>query len=105
MGLPSIPLPQSKVEIGGQTVEFRSLSRKEATQLGTQFKDNPDAGEAYLIAKAVGGTEEEAAAWRDATPFDEVTKLIEGILILSGLVNEDNPNLASALKKSMNEPS
>lgn len=86
--LPSVPLPEDHIEINGQTVTFRSLSRAEAMRVSTQFRDNPDGAETFIIACGVGVTEEEAAKWR--AEIDPITagKLVDAIIILTGLVDD-----------------
>lgn len=88
--LPSIPLPKNSVEIAGKTIEFRSLSRTETLKLTTQFKEDADGAEIFLLMCGVGVTEDEAKSWRDETDPFSAGKLIDGIIILSGL-GTNNP--------------
>lgn len=83
--LPQVALPTKSVEVGGTPVQFRSLSRTEAMKVTTQFRDNPDGAEVFILACGVGVSEDEAAAWRNATDPTEAGKVIDGILVLSGL--------------------
>lgn len=89
--LPTIALPTNSVEVGGQPVKFRSLSRKEAMHLTQDFRDNPDAAEVFILAAGVGVTEAEAEEWRNSTDPIEAGKVIDGILILSGLADGQDP--------------
>jgi hypothetical protein len=90
MGLPQIPLPSATIELGGETVEYRALSRAEAVGL-KQFEDHPADAEPYMVAAALGVTTEEAATWLMATPLDEAGQLIDAIVLLSGLGNGTSP--------------
>lgn len=94
-GLPAIPLPRKTVEVGGVPVEFRSLSRTEALYVTSEFKGeagsgkDADAAEIYVLSRGTGVTEEEAKRWRDETDPVEAGKVIDGILILSGIAELD----------------
>jgi len=88
MTLPVRPLPASSVEVNGTPVSFRSLSRAEALKLTQDFKDDVDAAEVFVLVCATGVTDEEARTWRAETTTDEAGKLIDGILIFSGLATE-----------------
>ena len=83
--LPAIPLPRDTVLVGGVEVEYRSLSRAEALKASTGFRSDPDAGETFILSCGMDISEDEALAWRNATPGDEAGKLIDGIIFLSGL--------------------
>ncbi len=85
MALPIIPLPKSEVEVGGTIVKFHSLSRKDALSVSTNFKDDPDAAEIFILVKGADVTEVEASVWRANTDATEVGKLVDGIIYLSGL--------------------
>lgn len=85
--LPAIPLPRRTVTVGGVDVEFRSLSRSEALKVTTDFEDRADAAEIFILSRGVGITEEAAAKWRDETDPEEAGKVIDGIVILSGLAD------------------
>jgi hypothetical protein len=86
--LPSVPLPTDSVEIAGVTVRFRSLSRAEALKLTTQFKDNTDGAEDFIIACGTGVSIEEASAWRQSVDTFTAGALIDGIIILTGLIDD-----------------
>lgn len=82
--LPSVPLPSTEVEIGGQKIQVRSLSRKDLVHLASTLKDDPDSQENFSIAVATGVTLEDAAKWRETTGFAEVQKLLDAIVEVSG---------------------
>ena len=85
MTLPIKALPTDSVEVNGEIVEFRSLSRTEALKVTTQFYGKADAAEVFLLQCGVSCTEDEATAWLGATTHTEAGKLIDGIIFLSGL--------------------
>lgn len=88
MILPLSPLATGTVDIGGQTVEFRSLSRAEALKLNG-YRGREDEAEVFIIASATGASEDEAQAWRESVDVATAGLLIDGILILSGLASRD----------------
>ena len=88
MALPIIPLPSSTVEVNGSPVTFRSLSRSEALQL-QGFRGREDEAEALILQWATGATPEEAQAFREGTMTAEAGKLVDAILIFSGLAEAD----------------
>ena len=65
-------------------VEYRSLSRNEVGLLAAYGEDTAGA-EAFMLSRACGITEEEAAAWRQATGTLPVMKLLNDIGVLSGI--------------------
>lgn len=85
--LPTIPLPRQTVDVGGTPVEFRSLSRAEALKVTSEYKHDGGADEAeiFVLSRGTGVTEAEAKRWRDETDPIEAGKVIDGILILSGI--------------------
>jgi hypothetical protein len=91
MSLPVIPPRTATLDIDGVEVTIRSLSRAEAhkmTTFGTDTKAQED-GELHLIACAFDCTAEEAKAWRAATPFAAADKIIDEIIILSGIKSRE----------------
>jgi hypothetical protein len=91
MPLPTAPLARGTVEVAGETVEVRSLTRAEALAMRA-IADRPDAeraGEVYLIAHGLDISEEEAGAWWDASDPMAVQKLVQGIAVVSRLIGSD----------------
>jgi hypothetical protein len=76
------------VEVNGEPVAFRSLSRAEAMQL-QDLRGREDEAEVLILSWATGCTPEEASAFRDSTPAKEAGKLTDAILIFSGLASDD----------------
>lgn len=87
MPLPIVPLPTGSVVIGGETVQFHSMSRAAAVALSAY----DDAGEAeiFILVEGVGVTEDEARNWRKSVHNDTAMLLINGIIKLSGLARKD----------------
>ena len=84
MTLPAGSLARETVTVNGQPLEIRSLSRHETIEMG-KFKDDPDEGEVFLIAKATGEPEAAVREFRDSTGPLELDSLLDAILRLSGL--------------------
>lgn len=84
MSLPIVPLDHDEIEIGGQMVEYHSLTRTEVTKLAGYGEDT-DAAEAFMVACGTGVSVEEAAAWRASVSAPTVSKLLAAIGIISGL--------------------
>jgi hypothetical protein len=77
-------LARETIQINGSAVEIRSLSRKETLEMA-KFKDDPDAGEIYLLARATGSSEDQVRVFRETTNPLEVDNLLDAILKLSGI--------------------
>lgn len=82
--LPSVPLPRDTVLVAGEKVPVRGLSRAEVARLPS-FEDDFDKLETFILARGVGTTEEEAAAWRDEVSAHVVGLLVDRIVQLSSL--------------------
>lgn len=89
MALPVRALPTSTVTIEGVAVEVRGLSRAEALKLTTQFADNVDGAETFIVSCGTGVSIEEAAEWRGATDVATAGLIIDEVIKLSGLTGED----------------
>lgn len=88
MGLPVQLLPTDSLEIGGQLVEYNSMTRAQALKLNT-FKGREDEAEVFILVCGTGCTEQEAEDFRDSNDTATAGRLIDGILILSGLAKAD----------------
>jgi hypothetical protein len=88
MALPKVALPTSSVEIGGETVEYRSLSRSEVLKIQA-FAGREDEAEDFIVACGTGVSIEEAHEWRESIDAMTAGPLIDGIILLSGLVDAD----------------
>lgn len=90
MSLPVTKLPTDTVTVDGQSVEVRGLSRAEAYKLATGiFKDDPDAGEVYILTCGTGASEDEVKAWRETTDMVTAGVVVDRILALSGMSGSD----------------
>lgn len=83
MSLPYVPLPTDVVQVAGQEVKVRGLSRAEV--LAIQGRDY-EWSDNYILACGAGVTEEEAREWRNAVPPDVGAAVVDRICELSGLV-------------------
>lgn len=104
MPLPSAPLARGTVEIAGQTVAIRSLTRAEALAM-RELASLPDAnraGEVFLIAHGVDISDEEALAWWETSDPMAVQKLIEAVAAVSRLMGSDGkaPNSQPSARSS-----
>lgn len=91
MPLPTVPLAVGTSEVGGEAVPIRSLTRGEALELRA-MQGQPDAdrrGEVFLISRATGVPEAEAAEWWSASDPIAVQRLVRDIGIVSRLISED----------------
>jgi hypothetical protein len=88
MPLPVKPLGTATVEIAGEVVEYRSMSRAQALKLNA-LKGREDEAEVLILMSGTGCTEDEAKAFREGNDTDTAGLLIDGILVLSGLATED----------------
>lgn len=84
MTLPVIPIPRSTISLAGVDIDYRALSRTEATSLPT-YKDKQTEAEHYVIACSLGMNIEEVAEWCAQSDSKEVGRLVDAILTLSGL--------------------
>lgn len=82
MPLPTISLPRDTVDIDGQQIQLRGLSRGEVLSVKTE---TPAEMEVQLLAFGLDMNSEEVKAWYDATPSSAVQKLVEKVMALSGL--------------------
>lgn len=86
--LPVAPLATDHVMIGGERVDYRSLSRAEALKLN-DYQEDIEGAEVYILVTGTGCSEEEARAFRAQNDTATAGALIDGILILSGLAERD----------------
>lgn len=84
MGLPVVPLDTGTVEVGGQQVHIRSLSRAEVTELAG-FGDDAGGAEVFVISRATGESEADAAEWRKTVSAKTADVLLKAVRDLSGL--------------------
>jgi hypothetical protein len=89
MSLPNLPLAAATLEVEGQTVSYRSLSRAQALKL-SDYMGNMEAQDNFVIACGFGVSEDEARTWRDSTSFENVQKFTDAILELSGLTSKES---------------
>lgn len=76
------------VVIGDQQVQYHALTRAQALHIN-KLKDDPDESEAYIIASGTNSSIDEAREWRQQTSMIDVGRLMNAIIILSGLATEE----------------
>jgi hypothetical protein len=103
MALPVVQLPNDSLEIGGERVEYRSLSRSEALKVHS-YVGNEDEAENFILSCGVGCTVDEARAWRASTDLKTAGLLVDSILVLSGMTKPDKdgkvPNDSTATNET-----
>src|SRR5262245_51633579 len=82
--LPRPTLPNGTIEIEGERVEYRSLSRAQAIELNN-YQGRPNEGEDWILACGLDITVDEARAWREAVTTEVGGHLLEAIIDISGL--------------------
>lgn len=87
MALPIEPLARGTVEINGQSVEFRALSRSEALKMGG-FKGREDEAEVFVVSHGCDISTDEATTWLNSVGIEVAGRLIDGILVLSAMTKE-----------------
>jgi hypothetical protein len=90
MTLPVRELPQSSVTLGQDTIEFRSLTMKEADGF-RRFEDDTLGASAFIVSTATGVSLEDAETWLGSVTFGDANELVTAILSLSGLTGDDDP--------------
>lgn len=96
-------LPEREVEVPGVgTVRVRGLSRAESLRIGQLAGDGDlDGSEVYLLAAGMVDpalSEDDVIEWRKAAPGDELTPVVEAILVLSGLKEESFKEAVSTFR-------
>lgn len=86
MALPIVPLPTAEVEVNGEKVTVRGLSRAAAIKLSTQFtQETADEAEVFVLAQGTGVTEDEARQWLASVDVTTASTVLEKIIELSAL--------------------
>lgn len=99
MPLPLIPLPTTTIDVGGQKVTIRSLSRGERLAIAG-LEDDARVLEAYVVGLSVGVDPAEAREWLAGVLPDIADKLVLDVMEWSGLIT---PRPADA-QEDANEP-
>ena len=84
MPLPLSPLAKGSVDIAGEAVAFRSMSRAEALRL-RDYEGQTGEAEAFIVSAGTGVSVEEARMWFEGVDSPTGATLIDAILVLSGL--------------------
>lgn len=101
MALPVVALPTETIEVNGESITIRGLSRGEVIQIGTVGAKDMVEGECLALAAALGAPIDDVRAWYATAPFPVVQLLAGKIAELSGLDNlGEGLSGASRLKKS-----
>jgi hypothetical protein len=86
MALPVVSLPTATVDIDGQSVSVRGLTRGEA-MIGAAMNTGSNAVELekHVLVHGLDTAAEEIEAWYDKAPSRVVQTLVEKIMELSGM--------------------
>ncbi len=90
MALPVRELPTSSVTLGQDTIEFRSLTMKEADAF-RGFAEDTFGASAFIVSTATGVSVEDAETWLGSVTFGDANTLVTAILTLSGLAGDEDP--------------
>lgn len=88
MALPVLPLPTATVEIAGQPVPIKALSRADVVRLTTEFRGRPVEAETFILVQGASVSGEEATSWLNSTGTEEARDLVDKILVLSNVVRQ-----------------
>ena len=90
MTLPAFVTQHATVDVDGEEIKIRSLSRGETAQLQNMVKKGADLAdlEVFLIPAATDTPKDEAKSWYETAPNGVVPPLIEAIRVLSRLDEE-----------------
>lgn len=84
--LPKVSERRSSVEIAGETVSCRSLTRAEVAEVHKAYESGSQLeAEALLVAYGTDTDLAETQEWLGTVPFDVVAPLVAHITELSGL--------------------
>lgn len=86
MTLPAVPLPRDKVDVHGEQVAVRGMSRLEVARLATGvFAGKNDDAEIFVLSCGADIPEEEAREWLGSVHADVAGPVLDRICELSGL--------------------
>jgi hypothetical protein len=88
MALPKIELKTETLNLDGNSVTVRGMTRAEALSMNKAIQANPDKPEEadyYVVATGCDVSIDEARVWVDSSPMDACMAVVKAILALSGL--------------------
>lgn len=89
MALPISEVQSAKVEIAGEQVEVRGMTRAQVHRCRALGEDNLLQVESLAVALSTGTPEPEALEWVSAAPSGDVQKILETAYRLSGMGEEE----------------
>ena len=116
MPLPLIPLPTTTVDVGGQQITIRSLSRGERLALA-ELELDARGVEAYIVGRSTDTDDATAAAWLASVTPGVADTLITATMEWSGLIaprpaasqedadEPEDPSTGSTEEQDSGEPS
>lgn len=85
MSLPQVAVRRETVEIAGEKVEIRALTRAEAVRVKQLVEKDLAAGERFIIQCATDSAASEVEEWYKAVEAGVVDALIDAAVKLSGI--------------------
>lgn len=85
MPLPIVPLPETTIDVGGQQVTIRSLSRGERLELAASAMKARDI-EAFIVGRCTDTPDDVAKAWLASVQGSVADGLIRECMLWSGMI-------------------
>jgi hypothetical protein len=85
--LPKAKCPVDTIDIDGEPVEVRGMTRGEVTTLMGMKDESVDKSDAFALSCGAGVSTTEAAEWLASAPMVVSQSLLEAVLRLSGLMD------------------
>jgi hypothetical protein len=85
--LPKAKGPVDTVDVDGELVEVRGMTRGEVTTLMGMKDESVDKSDAFALSCGAGVSTTEAAEWLASAPMGVSQSLLEAVLRLSGLMD------------------
>jgi len=85
MSLPNLPLRKRTIDVGGETVSVRGLSRAEAVQATALLATSVEEMEIFIISVVFGVEIDEAADWYASASQGGAGVILDAVADLSGL--------------------
>ncbi len=93
--LPKPKVRTGSVDIDGEPLELRGLTRGEFLQVGKAAEAEPETADPTMFAFAASVSYDEAKAWLDEAPIEATISVMEKCLELSGLASPKDSNSKS----------
>lgn len=85
MSLPKVEMPKDEVDVQGNKVPVRGLSRAEFLKISQDSDGDVESAEIACLALGAGVSADEAKEWRENAPAGDVGRVLDRIAELSGV--------------------